>query len=173
AMPRRDTIPNTNSMLSGLAPGVASDLLFFERQLWHAGVTRVAGIDEAGRGPLAGPVVAAAVVFTPGFSIEGVNDSKKLTPEQRDQLFDRIKQESIAFGVGIVSPEVIDAINILQATMLAMKQAVSSISPEPEYILVDGNYYTQMEIPCTTIVKGDSRSFSIAAASILAKVTRD
>ena len=150
-----------------------SNLLDYEQQLWQSRITRIAGVDEAGRGPLAGPVVAAAVMFEPGVSIAGVDDSKKLSPAERESLFGQIQTQSIAIGVGIVSPEVIDEINILQATMRAMNDAVSGLDPKPEFLLIDGNFYINRGFPYRTIVKGDSLSFSIAAASIVAKVTRD
>jgi ribonuclease HII len=147
--------------------------LRYERTYWAKGLTYIAGVDEAGRGPLAGPVVAAAVVFQPTSKIEGVNDSKKLSPEQREALYERICRHAVSVGVGVVSHETIDNINIHQATMLAMKQAVEQLSPLPQHLLIDGPHYTNNDFPFTTIIDGDAQCFSIAAASIIAKVTRD
>ncbi len=134
----------------------------------------IAGIDEAGRGPIAGPVVAAAVVFD-SFDIEfiGINDSKKLNEKQRNVLYDEIISKSLSYGIGIVDNHEIDDINILNATMKAMKIAIDNLSLAPDFLLVDGNYFVHKEYKYQTIVKGDSKSISIAAASILAKVTRD
>ena len=131
------------------------------------------GIDEAGRGPLAGPVYAAAVVLPDGLLIEGLNDSKKLTPKKRDVLFDIIKEEAVEYGIGIATPEEIDSLNILQATFLAMNRAVQELATPPDFALVDGNRDPELGIPTETVIKGDSLSMSIAAASILAKVSRD
>lgn len=134
----------------------------------------VAGIDEAGRGPLAGPVVAAAVVLPTDFPLEtGLNDSKKLNEKKRDALFDLISETALSIGVGIVDCERIDKINILQATQEAMHSAVRQLKSQPDALLIDGNYFIDMGIPYKTIVKGDGKSLSIAAASIIAKVTRD
>jgi len=144
-----------------------------EQKLWAQGCIHVAGIDEAGRGPLAGPVVAAAVVFPSGISIQGINDSKKLSPEQRDELFPKIYDKALAVGVGTVDADIIDDINILNATFRAMSQAVDALSVSPHHLLVDGNRFYRSSIPYTTIVAGDASCFSIAAASIIAKVTRD
>ena len=132
----------------------------------------VCGVDEAGRGPLAGPVVAAAVILDPADFPDGLNDSKKLTAKRRDILFDRI-YAAADVGVGIAEPEEIDRINILGASLTAMQRAVSNLSAMPDAALIDGNKKPALNIPCETIVKGDSRSLSIAAASIIAKVTRD
>lgn len=136
-------------------------------------LVRVAGVDEAGRGPLAGPVVAAAVIFEPGFCIPFVNDSKQLSEKKREELFAIIKEKAVAIGIGRVSHDVIDRINILQASMLAMNKAIDHLSVLPEQLLVDGNFFRHEKIPVENIVKGDARSHSIAAASIVAKVTRD
>lgn len=133
----------------------------------------IAGIDEAGRGPLAGPVVAAAVVVQPDFYLPSVDDSKKLSPAVREALFEQIMDGAVSVGVGIVSHETIDQINILNATFEAMGHAVSSLTRRPEFLLIDGNRYRGGEIPFSTIVGGDGLCFSIAAASIIAKVTRD
>jgi ribonuclease HII len=146
---------------------------FFEELAVSQGFSSVAGIDEAGRGALAGPVVAAAVILPMGSEIPGINDSKKLTPAQRDELFALIMEKALAVGVGSGDHLLIDRINILQATLAAMKEAVLGISPLPDYLLIDGISKIPMNIHQRTIKKGDSASISIAAASIIAKVTRD
>lgn len=148
-------------------------MFVWERRLWAEGIHYIAGIDEAGRGPLAGPVVAAAVMFPPGTRIRGVRDSKLLSASEREELFETIISRAVAYGVGIADHQVIDAINILQATYCAMRDAVSKLSIAPEYILVDGNRCCDLGAPLETIVDGDDRCFSVAAASIIAKVTRD
>jgi len=145
----------------------------FERALWRQGYRRVAGIDEAGRGPLAGPVVAAAVVVPEGFVLDGVDDSKKLPPEKREEIFALLCSGAADVGVGIIGHEVIDEINILNATFRAMHAAVRNLSLPADYLLVDGNRFTGGPLPYAAIVKGDARCFSIAAASIVAKVSRD
>jgi len=145
-----------------------------ERTYWDRNITFIAGVDEAGRGSLAGPVVAAAVIFDSSHSfIEGVDDSKKLTPKKREKLYDVIINSARAVGVGIVEPTEIDCINILQATYKAMHSAVETLSVSPEYALIDGNGTPHLKCPCTPVIKGDARVYSIAAASIIAKVTRD
>lgn len=149
------------------------DQLSFERQGLVSGFLLIAGIDEAGRGPLAGPVVAAAVILPTGLLIKGVNDSKKLSPDKREQLYDTIMAEAISVGIGMGSPELIDKINILQATRHAMLEAVTQLVPQPDYLLIDGISTINSPIPQKTIKKGDSLSLSISAASIIAKVTRD
>lgn len=149
------------------------DNLKFEKAAYNNGYRNVAGIDEAGRGPLAGPVMAAAVILPAGLSIIGVDDSKKLTPGKRDKLFDIIMAQALSVGVGIVSPTEIDQINILQATRRAMLAAVGQLSPQPDYLLIDGISTIDSAVPQKTIKKGDSLSLCIAAASIIAKVTRD
>jgi len=150
------------------------NLLKFERALWKKGYRCIAGIDEAGRGPLAGPVVAAAVIFSKNQRlIPQINDSKKLSPKNRQIAKAIIEEAALAIGVGIVSQAVIDEINILQATYRAMKDAVSNLSVSPDYALVDGRKGISLEMPFECLVKGDARSMSIAAASIIAKVTRD
>ncbi len=131
----------------------------------------LAGVDEAGRGPLAGPVFAAAVILPEDVIIEGINDSKKLSEKKREKLYDEICEKALAYCVASVDEEKIDEINILQATFCAMRQAVAGLKQQPDYVLVDGN--KSPSIPCETVVKGDSKSMSIAAASILAKVSRD
>jgi ribonuclease HII len=147
--------------------------LRFERELWRRGVRIVAGIDEAGRGPLAGPVVAAAVIVPEGFFLEEVDDSKCLPAARREALFDLIMSGAGGVGVGVVDHEVIDRINILNATFLAMNTAVRNLPLRPEHLLVDGNRFAGTTLPFSTIVDGDALSFSIGAASIVAKVTRD
>ncbi len=148
-------------------------VLMHERVLWSRGIRLVAGIDEAGRGPLAGPVVAAAVVLPAGVFLPGVDDSKKLSPARREELAALIRDRALAVATGIVAHERIDEINILNATMQAMCQAVEALAVRPEHLLVDGPRGPDTGIPCSAIVDGDSLSFSIAAASIIAKVTRD
>lgn len=143
----------------------------FELAAEDKGFTRICGIDEAGRGPLAGPVYAAAVILPAGLIIDGLNDSKKLTEKKRALLFDVIIENALAYGIGYATEQEIDEINILQATYLAMQRAVSQISCD--YALVDGNRMPPLPVPGETIVKGDAKSPSIAAASILAKVSRD
>lgn len=144
----------------------------YERPFWERGIA-VAGMDEVGRGPLAGPVVAACVILPPGLIIEGVNDSKKLTKKRIEKLYPLITGGAAAFGTGWVFQKEIDEINILQATYLAMNRAFRGLSVRPDMALVDGNRDPGLGIPTRTIVKGDANSMSIAAASILAKVTRD
>ena len=160
-------------MQTELFSTAAPDLLSFERQAYRNGFRLAAGIDEAGRGPLAGPVVAAAVILPEGLLIKGVNDSKKLSPDTRERLFDTIMSQALSVGVGMGSAELIDRINILQATRHAMLEAVSQLDPQPDYLLIDGISTINSPIPQKTIKKGDSLSISIAAASIIAKVTRD
>ena len=149
------------------------ELLEYENELYAKGYTTICGVDEAGRGPLAGPVCAGAVILKKGQVIEGVNDSKKLSEKKREKLFDVIKEEAVAYGIGWASVEEIEEINILNAAMLAMKRAVEQLAIKPDYALIDGNKTPELEIPSLAIVKGDSLSESIAAASILAKVSRD
>ncbi len=148
-------------------------ILKYERLHWRAGARAVAGLDEAGRGPLAGPVVAAAVVFTPDPDIPMVNDSKQLPESTREYLYGLITREAAGYGIGVATVAEIDRINILQASFLAMRRALAALPVEPDHLLVDGHQYPNEHIPFTTLVRGDSRSYSIAAASILAKVTRD
>ena len=149
------------------------DLWLYEREAFGAGVKLVCGVDEAGRGPLAGPVCAAAVMLPPGLEIPGLNDSKKLTDKKRRELYDIITARAVSYGIAFASEREIDEINILQATFLAMERAMQALSPQPELALIDGNRAKDFGLPVRTIVKGDSLSASIAAASILAKVTRD
>lgn len=149
------------------------DLFEFETKASHQGFKNIAGIDEAGRGPLAGPVVAAAVIFPSQVNIPGLNDSKKLSTKKREELFPKIQEISVSYGVAVVGQKVIDKINILQAARLAMKQAVETLKITPGLLLIDGNQKIDSTLNQWAIVKGDSRSLSIAAASVLAKVTRD
>ena len=144
-----------------------------EHSLFDNGYNMIAGVDEAGRGPLAGDVYAAAVILPPDICIEGLNDSKKLSEKKRDALFDVIKEKAIAWSVASASEQEIDEINILNATFLAMKRAVEGLSVKPDIALVDGNRKPNTGIEEITLVKGDAKSISIAAASILAKVSRD
>ena len=137
------------------------------------GVQVICGVDEAGRGPLAGPVCAAAVILPPHLEIPGLTDSKKLTDKKRRELFPVIKEQAIAYGIGMASEVEIDEINILQATFLAMQRALDQLSVKPDLALIDGNREKDFGLPVKTVVKGDSLSMNIAAASILAKVTRD
>ena len=147
--------------------------LEYEEKRYSEGYTAVCGCDEAGRGPLCGPVVAAAVILPRGVTIEGLDDSKKLTEKKRERLFDVIKQTALAYCIAEASPEEIDELNILNASMLAMRRAVEGLSVKADFALIDGNCSRGFETPTETVVKGDSKSYSIAAASVLAKVTRD
>ena len=144
-----------------------------EDSYYANGITTICGVDEAGRGPLAGPVCAAAVILPPHLDIPGLNDSKKLTDKRRRELVPIIKEQAIAYGIAFATHEEIDQINILQATFLAMQRALDQLSVKPELALIDGNREKDFGIPVKTVVKGDSLSANIAAASILAKVTRD
>jgi ribonuclease HII len=145
----------------------------FEKLAYVEGYRCIAGVDEAGRGPLAGPVVAAAVVFPHAYSNSAINDSKKLTVRKRDELYKVILEDAIAVGVGAAEADVIDRINILQASLQAMREAVHDLSVVPDFILIDGLYTISVNKPQKTLVKGDTLSVSIAAASIIAKVSRD
>ncbi len=147
--------------------------LSFEQSFWGGKIRYVAGLDEAGRGPLAGPVVAAAVMFPRGTWIEGVDDSKKIRPKRREELFEIITKQALSVGIGIVSHTIIDQVNIYQATGQAMEEAVSRLAPAPQHVLVDGRACGAVGIPATPIIDGDAKCFSVAAASIIAKVTRD
>lgn len=144
-----------------------------EEELFAQGIVTVCGVDEAGRGPLAGPVCAAAVILPPHLEIPGLDDSKKLTDKRRRELFPIIKEQAIAYGIGLADHKEIDEINILQATFLAMERALQQLQIKPDFALIDGNREKDFGLPVQTVVKGDSRSANIAAASILAKVTRD
>lgn len=145
----------------------------FERTCQQNGYRLTAGIDEAGRGALAGPVIAAAVILPTHCSIKGLKDSKQLTPKQRDRLSDEIYSVAVAVGIGTVDNHLVDKLNILEATLLAMRQAIEKLTPQPDYLLVDGINFPVTDIQGEAIKKGDSRSYSIAAASIIAKTTRD
>lgn len=156
-------------------------MMIYENKLYEEGLYYIAGIDEVGRGPLAGPVIAAAVVLPRGFDVLGIDDSKKLSEKKREELFEIIKREAISYGIGKVENDIIDEINILEATKVAMKAAISQLNynlkekeqTEIQHILIDALTLKDVDIPQTGIIKGDSKSVSIAAASILAKVTRD
>ena len=149
------------------------DLWLYEKEAFVDGFQLVCGVDEAGRGPLAGPVCAAAVILPPELVIPGLNDSKKLTDKKRRELCSVITAEAVSYGIAFASEQEIDEINILQATFLAMERAMAQLAPPPELALIDGNRCPEMEIPAQSVVKGDARSASISAASILAKVSRD
>lgn len=144
-----------------------------ENSLYAEGYQAICGVDEAGRGPLAGPVCAAAVILPKGLELPGLNDSKKLTDKKRRELFPIIKEQAIAYGIGFASHEEIDEINILQATYLAMERAIAQLEGKADFAIIDGNRAKDFGLPVRTVVKGDSLSASIAAASVLAKVTRD
>lgn len=150
-----------------------SKMMRYEYEACKKGYSYIAGIDEAGRGPLAGSVVAAAVILPTDCFIEGLKDSKQMSAKSRDIVFDIIKDRAVAFGIGIVDEKKIDEINILEATKLAMKEAIDSLEPKPDCLLIDAVKLEQCELPQVPIIKGDSLSVSIAAASVLAKVTRD
>lgn len=152
---------------------ISADLHAFDKKFYSDGVSSIAGVDEAGRGPLAGPVVASAVILPADVQIEGLRDSKKLTPKKREVLFEKIMESSISWGVGVVSPAEIDEMNILRASLKAMDIAVSGLLVSPELLLVDGPFEIAQKIPQRAIKKGDDLSLSIAAASVIAKVTRD
>jgi ribonuclease HII len=149
------------------------DLWYFEKEATQQGCKKIAGIDEAGRGPLAGPVVSAAVILPTTFHGPDVNDSKKLSPKKREHLFSEIYDRAVAVGIGIVDPVEIDRINILQASLLAMAIAVQNLDPQPDHLLIDGTFPIPSELSQQPIPKGDALSISIAAASIIAKVSRD
>ena len=146
----------------------------FEKAAVNSGFSCICGVDEAGRGPLAGPVCAAAVILPEGAVIEGLDDSKKLTEKKREKLYDIIKETAVAYSVAYGTLEEIETVNILEATYLAMNRAIEGLNVKPDFALIDGNRVPRgIKIPCETIVKGDSKSMSVAAASVLAKVTRD
>ncbi|MCP8616539.1 ribonuclease HII [Salirhabdus salicampi] len=148
-------------------------MLAYEKQEWANGMQYTAGIDEVGRGPLAGPVVAAAVVLPQNFYLEGLDDSKKLSKEKRETYYTYIKENAVTYGIGIANNQQIDDINIYQATIFAMKEAIGQLSPKPDSLLIDAVPLRDVAIPQQSLTKGDQKSVSIAAASILAKVTRD
>ena len=149
------------------------DLKRYEDDARSRGYCRVAGVDEVGRGPLAGPVVAAAVIWDEAIALGGIRDSKQLTPRKRFAAYQDICREALAIGIGVIDAEVIDRINILQSALLAMTVAVEHLDPPADFLLIDGNHCTSLPLPQIAIIKGDARSISIAAASIVAKVTRD
>ena len=157
----------------GIHYALAMNLLEYEKKARDRKFSSIAGVDEAGRGPLAGPVVAAAVIFSSSIDITGLDDSKKLSAKKRDELFPKIQKNAGAYGVAVVDQKVIDEINILQAARLAMKDAVNQLKPVPDLLLIDGNQKIESSLNQWAIIKGDSKSLSIAAASVLAKVTRD
>jgi ribonuclease HII len=149
------------------------DLWYFEKKATQKGYKTIAGIDEAGRGPLAGPVVSAAVILPTAFHDPEITDSKKLSPKKRERLFAKIYARAVSVGIGIVDPVVIDRINILQASLLAMAMAVKNLAPQPDHLLIDGTFPIPSDLSQQPIPKGDALSISIAAASIIAKVSRD
>jgi ribonuclease HII len=175
-------MPRARSRLREAHPDLTADLfgnelecdpLSFERSLREAGYTCIAGLDEAGRGPLAGPVVAAAVVLPVGLLIPGLTDSKQVPEQEREILFDVIQARAVCYGVGIADERTIDRVNILQATIIAMERALQALNPQPDYLLLDAISLPRVPLPQKPLIKGDCRSHSIAAASILAKVSRD
>lgn len=149
------------------------DWLLYENEAYERGYKSVCGVDEAGRGPLAGPVCAAAVVLPKGLIIDGVNDSKKLTEKKREALFDTITEQALDWSVAFATVEEIEEINILNAAMLAMKRAIEGLKNPVDFAIIDGNKKPDLNIDCEAVVKGDAKSMSVAAASILAKVSRD
>ena len=150
-----------------------TELWTLENEIYDSGVSSLCGVDEAGRGPLAGPVCAAAVILPRGLEISGLDDSKKLSAKKREELFDRICAEAVSYGIAFASVEEIEQLNILEATFLAMNRAIAQLSPQPELALIDGNRDKGIAVASRCIVKGDARCADIAAASILAKVSRD
>jgi len=150
------------------------DMLIYEQELGNLGYLHIAGVDEAGRGPLCGPVVAAAVILPVNLYIEGINDSKKLSEKKREKIYEElVNNKDVSFAVGLSDVDVIEKVNILNATKLAMIQAINNLDIKPDYVLIDGNQNIDIDIQSQTLVSGDSKSASIAAASIIAKVTRD
>jgi len=148
------------------------DLLKYEKELYDTGIKLIAGVDEVGRGPLVGPVVAAAVILPENYVLEGLTDSKKLSEKKRDKYYDIIMEDAIAVGIGEISPEKIDEVNIYEASKLAMIEALNNLSVKPEHVLIDA-MPLDLDVPSTSIIHGDALSLSIAAASVIAKVTRD
>ena len=148
------------------------DLYSYERDLIKQNITLIAGVDEVGRGPLVGPVVAAAVILPVNYKLDGLTDSKKLSEKKRDLFYDIINHDAISIGIGVISEKIIDEVNIYEATKLAMKDALNNLSVTPEHVLIDA-MPLDIDIPRTSIIKGDAKSLSIAAASVIAKVTRD
>ena len=150
-----------------------TDLWELENEIYDSGVSLICGVDEAGRGPLAGPVCAAAVILPRNIEIVGLNDSKKLSEKSREKLYDEICEKAMSFGIAFASVEEIEELNILNAAMLAMNRAIAQLEPQPELALIDGNRSSAIEINSRCVIKGDAKCADIAAASILAKVTRD
>ena len=148
------------------------DLLKYEKELYDNGINLIAGVDEVGRRPLIGPVVAAAVIIQKNYKLDGLTDSKKLSEKKRDKFYEIIKRDAISIGIGLMDEKVIDDVNIYEATKLAMKEAINNLDINPEHILIDA-MPLELSIPTTSIIKGDAKSESIAAASVIAKVTRD
>ena len=149
------------------------DLYQYEKELWKNGINLIAGMDEVGRGPLIGPVVTACVILPKDFVLEGLTDSKKLSEKKREEFYDYIMEHAISVGIGMMDEKVIDEVNIYEATKLAMYQAVEKSKVKPEHVLIDAMKLGKLEMPSTSIIKGDAKSISIAAASVIAKVTRD
>ena len=148
------------------------DNYIYERELRDKGITLIAGVDEVGRGPLVGPVVAACVILPEKFILDGLTDSKKLSEKKRDYFFEEIKRQAISYGIGIIDEKKIDEVNIYEATKLAMREAINNLTIKPEHILIDA-MPLELDIPTTSIIKGDLKSITISAASVIAKVTRD
>ncbi len=149
------------------------DMLEYEKKLYQEGYEKICGTDEAGRGPLMGPVVAGAVILPKNYSLKGLTDSKKLSGKKREEYFDIIKNDAIAYGIGIVDAKTIDEINIYEASRLAMKKAIENMEISPDYVMTDAMPIPDYDVPVLPIIKGDAKSITIAAASVLAKVTRD
>ena len=149
------------------------DLYQYEKELWKNGINLIAGMDEVGRGPLIGPVVTACVILPKDFVLEGLTDSKKLSEKKREEFYDYIMEHAISVGIGMMDEKVIDEVNIYEATKLAMYQAVEKSKVKPEHVLIDAMKLDKLEMPSTSIIKGDAKSISIEAASVIAKVTRD
>lgn len=149
------------------------DLYQYEKELWKNGINLIAGMDEVGRGPLIGPVVTACVILPKDFVLEGLTDSKKLSEKKREEFYHYIMEHAISVGIGMMDEKVIDEVNIYEATKLAMYQAVEKSKVKPEHVLIDAMKLDKLEMPSTSIIKGDAKSISIAAASVIAKVTRD
>ena len=148
------------------------DLLAYEKELYKDGINLICGVDEVGRGPLVGPVVACACILPVNYQLKGLNDSKKLTEKKREELYPLLIKDAISYGIGIIDAKIIDEVNIYEASKLAMLQAISKLSVKPEHVLIDA-MKLDLDIPSTSIIHGDALSLSIAAASVIAKVTRD
>lgn len=152
---------------------LTEDLYKYEKELYKTGIEYIAGVDEVGRGPLVGPVVTACVILPKDFRLEGLTDSKKLSEKKREVFYDYIMEHAISVSIGMMSEKIIDEVNIYQATKLAMYEAIDHSKVKPDHILIDAMKLEKLEIPSTSIIKGDAKSISIAAASVIAKVTRD